>query len=127
MCVGSLICNQLRNVGKTTFIVQKVIEHALAHPEQQILLAISPQNPILNNVKLPTNITVLKTKSLNVVSDHFKGSHYTVVEIDHNIKDEALIDQYRTILKQKDIIDELQNELLRCKQKPDAIEILLKA
>ena len=50
-----------------------------------------------------------------------------MVEIDHNIKDEALIDQYRTILKQKGIIDELQNELLRCKQKLDAIEILLKA
>lgn len=125
MCIGNLINNQLRNSGKTTFILQKVIEYALNHPDQSVLLAMS--HIVILDCPLPSNITTIRTKSIDVVDKHFMGSHHTVVEIDHHIKDEALIDQHRIIQKQLETIRHLENELLRCKQKLDAIEVLLKS
>lgn len=125
MCIGTLINNQLRNSGKTTFILQKVIEYALNHPDQSVLLAMS--HIVILDCPLPSNIKVIKTKSIYDVDKHFTASPHTVVEIDHHIKDEALIDQHRIIQKYLEIIKHLENELLRCKQKLDAIEVLLKS
>ena len=55
-----------------------------------------------------------------------ENAKYTI-EIDHHIKDEALIDQHRIIQKQLETITHLKNELIRCRQKLDAIEVLLKS
>lgn len=54
MCIGNLINNQLRNSGKTTFILQKVIEYALNHPDQSVLLAMS--HIVILDCPLPSNI-----------------------------------------------------------------------
>jgi hypothetical protein len=102
MIMDVILNNQPRRFGKTTEMIVHVIAYASLNPEQQILLCLTDDIP--NEIVFPSNVKVLKTQNMETVAGHFIGSAYTLVEIDHHLKD-------ITLLKQAEIIDQLNKKI----------------
>lgn len=117
MTIRTILNNQIRHCGKTFHIIESTIKFAKENPTHRVLLCLSHHS---HEFELPKNVTIVKANTLTQCEEFFKLHLHTAIAIDHHIKDNTLLSQAKEI-------EELKDQLLRCRQKLDAIDVLLKA
>ena len=112
-CIGTILRLQQRNNGKTTRMICDAIKSAIENPDKRIILCV----PHIESLpELPSNITLVQTNNITNIGEYVTGRSLEVIFIDHNIKDNTIIDQARYINKLSEELAAHQRKLEQVKE-----------